>query len=524
MLTLFLFACTTKDLPPPPSAADDDTGTLDVTGTDSDTGASPGETGDPTETAPPDETATGTETGETGDALPALTGECVAPTELADDPLVVTGAYGTPAAKEIEFELISVDRSVDGAYVYASGQGGVQIFGIEGGISKVGTYSGPRNYWFDVTTLSSSLVAVSHWEYGVELVMVNNPSTPNSVAALDVPSASRTVGDGDTLYALSFEGAVMAFDISTPSSPAERWTLEGLGSPRGMALTEDYAYLADSQLGLLTLSRPENERDPMAVVHTVPDTGGVLDLVIDGEHLYVAGGSSGLLIYSLAEPAAPSLVAALSLNRSVLSVSVLDGIAWVAAYEDIIAIDVSDPAAPQALAAEPTNERAMAVLAVEGGAYAAAWMELVGFALDTSSPSPEIDPGQDTLYIDPDGGVTEALIYNRGSSELVISGGGVEDARFTVAAETHIAPGEAGLVSLNFDGGEGATTAQLCLATNDPDESVFEWPIATSESASIYGAIGQPAPDFELVDVSGELHRLSDYLGSPIFITWFATW
>ncbi len=34
----------------------------------------------------------------------------------------------------------------------------------------------------------------------------------------------------------------------------------------------------------------------------------------------------------------------------------------------------------------------------------------------------------------------------------------------------------------------------------------------------------QPAPDFELVDVDGEKHRLSDYRGKPLIINFWATW
>ncbi|MEN8213780.1 MAG: TlpA disulfide reductase family protein [Pseudomonadota bacterium] len=34
----------------------------------------------------------------------------------------------------------------------------------------------------------------------------------------------------------------------------------------------------------------------------------------------------------------------------------------------------------------------------------------------------------------------------------------------------------------------------------------------------------QPAPDFELVDMDGARHRLSDYRGKPVIINFWATW
>ena len=34
----------------------------------------------------------------------------------------------------------------------------------------------------------------------------------------------------------------------------------------------------------------------------------------------------------------------------------------------------------------------------------------------------------------------------------------------------------------------------------------------------------QPAPDFSLPDVDGELHHITDYLGKPVIVNFWATW
>ena len=37
-------------------------------------------------------------------------------------------------------------------------------------------------------------------------------------------------------------------------------------------------------------------------------------------------------------------------------------------------------------------------------------------------------------------------------------------------------------------------------------------------------SIGSKAPDFELYDLEGKLHKLSDYKGTPILLNFWATW
>ena len=43
-------------------------------------------------------------------------------------------------------------------------------------------------------------------------------------------------------------------------------------------------------------------------------------------------------------------------------------------------------------------------------------------------------------------------------------------------------------------------------------------------SASLVPAIGQPAPDFELISVAGDRFRLSDWRGEIVLLNYWATW
>ena len=65
--------------------------------------------------------------------------------------------------------------------------------------------------------------------------------------------------------------------------------------------------------------------------------------------------------------------------------------------------------------------------------------------------------------------------------------------------------------------------AELCLSTNDADEPVQTVLVADSSTNSSV-PVGEPAPEFLLQAFDGSWHALSDHLGSPVLLTWFASW
>ena len=74
-----------------------------------------------------------------------------------------------------------------------------------------------------------------------------------------------------------------------------------------------------------------------------------------------------------------------------------------------------------------------------------------------------------------------------------------------------------------LSGGEDTVDAELCIGTNDPDETTLIVPIGSTSSGSSV-LIGEPAPDFNLNDLEGKPYVLSEQLGHPIVLCYFATW
>ena len=85
-----------------------------------------------------------------------------------------------------------------------------------------------------------------------------------------------------------------------------------------------------------------------------------------------------------------------------------------------------------------------------------------------------------------------------------------------------VAPGEAARIRVVYEGG-GPLDEELCFATNDPTFEVISVALHTGERGQ-NEAIGEAAPDFALRDLDGSTHRLSEQLGHPVVLAYFATW
>ncbi len=115
--------------------------------------------------------------------------------------------------------------------------------------------------------------------------------------------------------------------------------------------------------------------------------------------------------------------------------------------------------------------------------------------------------------------MTETTLTHRGGATLELQGATIGDARVTVqVSASSLEPGESATLRLDFSGGEDLDTS-LCLASDDPDGSEREIDVILGDNT-----LGQPAPDFALQDIDGDTYTLSEQLGHPVVLAYFATW
>jgi hypothetical protein len=259
----------------------------------------------------------------------------------------------------------------------------------------------------------------------------------------------------------------------------------------------------------------------------VEAAAGVQDIWHADGYIYAAVGVPGVEVFDLADPALPVSLGTHFLGPSATGVSVDDGRLWVTNTEAVMVFDLADPAKPSLMAYEETSDWALNVFADGNIGYVSDWdyMRIMEFHPDRQAA--EIDPHPENIYfVDDSDRARSFTITNRGNATLELVGLKTESPAYEVRIEKlSLAPGEQTKGFVVLKDGMEATSTTLCIASNDPDESVKELWVGKTSSNEHGAHVGDPAPDFVLPELeTGQLYTLSDYFGQPIFLCFFSSW
>lgn len=498
---LMLVACsgTSETTPPPDSAAPGVTDTADTTPTDS---------GEP----PPEwvELATG--------CMPPKPSPGVI-TQLGEDQNSTTNNQGWFA------ELVDVELSTDGQTLWGVGQGGLMGFDVRdpSDPNVVGRYpqDQPGGRYYRVEIINDAQAFVSHRDFGFALADISDPTDPV------VGSLSGGVGmegmalDGDVLYIADLFGGLFTFDVSDVTAPVLLDQQSWGGSTWDLVVDDGVGYAADSVLGIVPLDLTVASAPVTAVAVDVG--GGVQDIALGDGVLYAAAGGSGVVVLDRTDPLAPVEVARLDYGGSVQSVALDGQTLWAVNQEDVLAIDVSDPTNPLPLGSVTTAEFAMHVTARDGVAWVGDWSRLGSWVVDTDARQPDLELGVSELFFREEAEVVSVPMRNTGGGMLTLLSSESGDSRISVrVSSATLAPGEEGVLEISFAGGADLVTS-LCVVSDDPDLPAAMIELHTG-AAGLSQAIGEPAPDFVLTGLDGQTYQLSEQLGKPVVLAYFATW
>jgi peroxiredoxin len=213
--------------------------------------------------------------------------------------------------------------------------------------------------------------------------------------------------------------------------------------------------------------------------------------------LYVAEGTARVQTFDVSDPENPAWLGAFGVPGTAVDLSLDGQTLWIAVVDGVVGVDVSVPSEPQVKAFWPANEWALGVH--QDALMDWGWvheLELVGQG--------------------PVMGLSHRKVV---ADELVITNHGVGTLEVEVLGSS-LGPSllQADETMTLSNGQEGP----LCLVTNDPGQPVVELEVRPGEGLSL--AVGEAAPELDLPGIDGEHHVLSDQLGQPVILVFFATW
>ncbi len=453
----------------------------------------------------------------------ALPGGCD-PGAAGADPITPLGRIQLTQNSPGEYFVELIDLEIHGDLALGVGQGGLIVYDVADPLvpRHLGHFPLANGRYHRVEALEPPFVAVSHRERGLEILDISDPAAIVPVSRLSGMGWEGMARSGDRLYVASRTEGVVVVDIADPRAPRVIAAVPGLSSPWELApIVDGWTWAADNTLGIV----PIDVRDPdLPVVGAPVDIGGpAMHVAVAEGHLYVAGGGQGIVVLDASDPSAPRVVARQTVSGSAVAVDVAGGVLVSADHEGLIAWDVFEPGAPLPLGRQRGEQHALtARLASPEVAWLGDWSLLEGWAIDAAARSGELDVARDPITLPEGGGVEEVEASNRGGGELRWISGAVDDPRVSIeVAEASIAPGAVGRLRLSWASDGAPLDAELCLVTDDPDDPVTRVAVRSGVAEP---PVGDPAPDFVLEDLDGVPHRLSEQLGHPVVLAYFATW
>jgi hypothetical protein len=262
----------------------------------------------------------------------------------------------------------------------------------------------------------------------------------------------------------------------------------------------------------------------------IPGSSTAIEVDADRDLAFVSAGQTGMVIVDVATPTAPAIVATVDTPGTVLQVALDGDHAYVADWNDVRVFDVSEPGAPQLVATERIDTsddfpRVLGIGAHDNLAYAGEWTGLYSLELRPDRRGPDLWVADRAVEFGTvaagDADAIALIIRNEGPEPLVVSGVNTSGPFSTDTAGFTLEPGEADVLEVVFQpSDDDQATGTLTITSNDPDESGREVDLAGNRGGA---NPGDPAPEVSVSLLDGGEWRLADQLGSPVLLSYFAT-
>jgi hypothetical protein len=176
------------------------------------------------------------------------------------------------------------------------------------------------------------------------VVSVADPAHPFEVGRCGGLGGTRGVAvSGDYAYVADMDSSLRVFSIADPAHPLEVGRCHTPDEAISIVVSGGYAYVGDrSGLRVISVADPSH---PVEVGHS--GTYYPYDLAVNGSYVYAAAINAGLLIISVADPTHPTEVGHYSTGRGVQGVAVSGEHAFIVGTDSTLRVlSISDPTNP----------------------------------------------------------------------------------------------------------------------------------------------------------------------------------
>jgi hypothetical protein len=162
---------------------------------------------------------------------------------------------------------------------------------------------------------------------------------PTFKGSYDTPGRARGIAlSGNYAYVADSSSGLQIIDISDPSNPTLKGSYDTPGSAQKVALSGNYAYVADGGSGLqiIDVTNPAN----LTFKGSYDTPKYALEVALSGNYAYVADNNGGLQIIDISDPSNPIFGSSWDTPDYALGVAVSGNYAYVAAGDSLQIIDI----------------------------------------------------------------------------------------------------------------------------------------------------------------------------------------
>ncbi|MCK4614708.1 MAG: hypothetical protein KAU14_07885, partial [Thermoplasmata archaeon] len=229
----------------------------------------------------------------------AVSGDYAYVTNFPKDLVIVNISNKQNPKREGQYSTdgFASDVAVSGDYAYVTfGNNGLIILDIT-------DKTNPKKVGEDTSGGAGCVVIRGSYAYvtsgSLRIIDISDPENPEEEGQYDTAGYARAVAvSGDYAYVADDDNGLVILDISNPSNPQFKGHYDTAGQAEDVAVSGDYACVSDGDNGLVIVDISDKE-NPKEEGHY--DTAGyAYEVAVSGSYAFVADDDHGLIIVELA--------------------------------------------------------------------------------------------------------------------------------------------------------------------------------------------------------------------------------